>query len=140
MGNSTLQAAFKQYRKEIRDKDSAKTGEQLCLTTEALLLDEAEMVAGLAKHVREAMRVEGDLDEKADYLATNVQKNSDAEDLSSFHAHKALAEVNARFVCGFKTAESNIEDLGVPPHERHFTVLSDQAAQENFHKVQLQKT
>ena len=78
MGNSTLQAAFKQYR-----KDGAK-GEQPCITAEALLVDEAALVAGLATHVREAMRVDGGLDEKTDIVATNVQKNSEAEDLDAF--------------------------------------------------------
>ena len=79
MGNSTLQAAFKQYR-----KDGVKSGEQPCITTEALLVDEAALVAGLATHVREAMRVDGGLDEKTDIVATNVQKNSEAEDLDAF--------------------------------------------------------
>jgi hypothetical protein len=82
------------------------------------------------------MRVDGELDAKSDFLATNVQSNSETEDLGQFHAQKALAEVNARFVCGFKTAESNIEDLSAPIHERHFTVLTEQASQEKYHTVQ----
>ena len=97
-------------------------------------------MAGLAQHVRAAMRVDGGLDEKTDIVQTNVQKNSEADDLTAFHAQKALAEVNARLVAGFKTAESNIEDLSQPAHERLFTVLSDQDAQSAYHKVQLQKT
>ena len=116
-----LTAAFKQYR-----KDGGKAGEQPCITAEALLADEATLVAGLAAHVREAMRADGELDDKVDIIATNVQENSEADELSAFQAQKALAEVNARFVCGFKTAESNIEDLSQPAHERHFTVLTDQ--------------
>ena len=82
------------------------------------------------------MRVDGELEEKSDYLATNIQNNSETEDLDSFYAQKALAEVNARLICGFKTAESNIEDLSAPIHERHFTLLTEQESQEKYHTVQ----
>jgi hypothetical protein len=42
-------------------------------------------------------------------------------------------------VCGFKNAESNIEDLGSPDYEKHFSVLADQEQYESYHKIQVQK-
>jgi hypothetical protein len=101
-------------------------------------------VAALAGYVREAMRAEGDLDreptaEKPGILATNEQRNSEVEDLGTFRAQKALAEANAGFICGFKTAESNVEDLVEPAHERYFAVSTDQRAGADYHRVQGRK-
>lgn len=135
MGNSQIQAAFKQYR-----KDGGKGGEQPWITSEALLVDEPELVRVLAGYVREAMRAEGDLDEvptaeKPGILATNEQRNTEVEDVEVFRAQRALAEANAGFVCGFKTASSNVEDLVEPAHERYFSVLTDQTAERDYQRI-----
>lgn len=38
---------------------------------------------------------------------------------------RAMSEVNAGIVSGFKTAEGNVEDLGKQEYQNYFTVLSD---------------
>ena len=40
---------------------------------------------------------------------------------------------------GFKNPESNVEDLGHPDYEKHFTVLADQAEQEEYHAIHVEK-
>jgi hypothetical protein len=67
--------------------------------------------------------------------------NTNIGDSNAFHARKAFADANAQFVCGFKTAESNIEDLKNPSHERHFTVpdeSEDPQTERNMHVKKIQ--
>jgi prephenate dehydratase len=59
--------------------------------------------------------------------------------LEAHLAKKALTEANAAFMCGFKTSESNIEDLKHPSYERFFTVMKDQAQSEEYRSLQLKK-
>ena len=89
----------------------------------------------MAAHVAEAVRLDGDVHEGSGALPTNVQKNTEIDELEMFHAQKTLADVNARFMCGFKTAESHIEDLLEPTHGKHFTVLSEQENQARLHRI-----
>ena len=58
------------------------------------------------------------------------------EDLEAQQAQKALAEANAGFICGFKTAESNVEDLQQPAHEKYFTVSTERSALDDYARVQ----
>jgi hypothetical protein len=55
--------------------------------------------------------------------------------LEAHLAKKALTEANASFMCGFKTSESNIEDLKHPSYERFFTVMKDQAQSEEYRSL-----
>lgn len=139
MGNSTLQAAFKQYRRDRKDGAKADQGEPQ-ITSAALLLDEPELVSVLARYVREAMHANSDVEEASKpggaILATNQQTNSDVEDLEAFQAEKALAAANAGFICGFKTAESNIEDLQHPAHEKYFAVSTEKSTLDDYQRVQ----
>ena len=137
MGNQPLQAAFKPYRKA-----RGAVAEAPVLTSEALLMHEAAIVSQLAKYVRSTMLVSGDLSGEA-LLESNQQANvADGEDGESSdlrQARKGLAEANAGFVCGFKTAESNIEDLVQPVHEKFFEVPESASSQIDFNKVQHDK-
>jgi hypothetical protein len=138
MGNSQLQTAFKQYR---RDRKDGKAGlEEPQITSAALLLDEPELVSALARYVREAMRASSDIEDASrpggGILASNQQENSEVEDLDAFQAQKALAAANAGFICGFKTAESNIEDLQHPAHEKYFAVSTEKSTLGEYEKVQ----
>lgn len=59
--------------------------------------------------------------------------------MDHFQAMKALSEIEARWSCGYKVAESNIEDLINPAHEKRFAVLTNQTQQEDHHKKQVSK-
>jgi hypothetical protein len=41
-----------------------------------------------------------------------------------FLAKKDMSRLNALSVCGFKTAEANLEDLKNPDYEKYFTIFS----------------
>jgi len=97
------------------------------VSTEFLIGEEKSLLDGLAQYLYSAMGVEvSEVEAAKDLLSTNVQKNVDVEEVNLFHSQKALAQANASFVCGFKNAESNIEDLSSPDYEKHFSVLADQ--------------
>lgn len=49
---------------------------------------------------------------------------------------KTLAYLNATFMTGFKTAESNIEDLVLPVHDRYFSVLESSEEQTKYNELQ----
>lgn len=51
-----------------------------------------------------------------------------------------MNEINEQFKCGFKTPESNVQDLLEPAHVKYFTVLEEQGNQNAMRSNQLIKT
>lgn len=71
------------------------------------------------------MRIE-DLSKEETVLPSNVQMNDeDGNELYHFNAERVLDQINAKFMCGFKTPESHLNDLAEPSHAKYFTVLWD---------------
>ena len=52
-------------------------------------------------------------------VASNEQKKVLGDDEYELET-KTLTEAQSRFITGFKTSESNVNDLGNPIHERYF--------------------
>ena len=122
MGNATLQAAFKQFRKE-----GVKSSNPPRLTTEVMVYDDTEILSKLETLIKTEMKYNFEFDEKTKQLInTNVETNQESKEMDYFQATKALSEIEARWSCGYKEAESNIEDLGNPAHEKMFAVLTNQ--------------
>lgn len=114
-------------------------GAQPTLSTQFLVGEEKALVEGLAAYLFKVMGVEVKNEDVVHLVASNVQKNAAVEDQNLAHSEKALAEANARFVSGFKNPECNVEDLVHPDYEKHFTVLADQAEQEEYHAIHVEK-
>lgn len=51
--------------------------------------------------------------------------DEDGNELYHFNAERVLDQINAKFMCGFKTPESHLNDLAEPSHAKYFTVLKD---------------
>jgi hypothetical protein len=57
-------------------------------------------------------------------MADNIQKNDISSGEEQFHAAKrAVATLNSAMMSGFKTGESNIENLIRPLYAQYFEVL-----------------
>ena len=79
----------------------------------------------MTKSLDGSFAIEYQSEEMQKLISSNIEKNEDIKDLVKFRGEKAMAETNALFACGFKNAESNIEDLKNPYFEKYFTVLAN---------------
>lgn len=105
-----------------------------------LFSDDSQLLSNIWDHVKESVNID-DLSKEEAALPTNVQLNDeDGNELHMFNAERSLDQINARFMCGFKTPESHIQDLLEPAHVKYFTVLKDQENQTKMKETQMRKT
>jgi len=126
---NALSEAFKGYLKD------GPGGAAPCLTSEALLVGDPELVAGVLSHVRVIMNFDKDSVSAEDWgkiISSNKHVKTEASGETAPEAEKAMAGINASFTSGFKTAQCNIEDLGSPAFEKYFALPSDHEASEKF--------
>jgi hypothetical protein len=58
-------------------------------------------------------------------ILENSTKNEYPCDEQEFFRDKAVSLVNQSLICGYKNAESNVEDLNFPLYEKYFAVPTD---------------
>lgn len=80
-------------------------------------------------------------------LKESVQPNKTSNDYGSFSEteffrHKAYQIVNQSLICGFKNAESNVDDLNLPLYEKYFAVptIVDDDEQDKYNEEMTKKS
>jgi hypothetical protein len=125
---NVLSEAYKGYM-----KDGPRAGAAPCLTSEALLVDDPDLVEGLHSYIRDSMDVASiSAEDWGKIISSNAHIKPEASGEVAPEAEKAMAGINASFTSGFKTAQCNIEDLGSPTFEKYFALPSDHEESEKF--------
>lgn len=135
---NALSEAFKGYLKDGQQARAAP-----CLTSEAFLVSDPEIVEGILSHVRGIMEFDKDSVSAEDWgkiISSNKHVKPETAGETAPEAEKAMAGINASFTSGFKTAQCNIEDLGSPAFEKYFALPSYPEESEKFQKLQREKT
>jgi len=68
------------------------------------------------------MSVDKEQLEKVAFVQSNATSNEYPTTEKEFFEDKAMSIVNQSLICGFKNAESNVEDLNTPLYEKYFAV------------------
>lgn len=125
---NALSEAFKGYL-----KDGPRAGAAPCLTSEALLVDDPALVAGIHSYIRDIMAFDSvSAEDWGKIISSNAHIKPEASGEAALEAEKAMAGINASFTSGFKTAQCNIEDLGGPTFEKYFALPSDHEESKKF--------